>query len=173
MLEISLRNSLHSQLTKLTNQEDWWNAELLLHRDTKKMMQDAISSAIKKQSAKGQEIEPGHVVAELSFGFWIGMLASRYHHRLWEKLLVHAFPHYIGLRRTLHEDLERLRKLRNRIAHHEPIFDRNLAIDHEKICGLIDHIEPEARVWVLKHSRIPKILCMKERHLNGELESSF
>jgi len=45
-----------------------------------------------------------------------------------------------GLRRTLHEDLERLRKLRNRIAYHEPIFDRNLAIDHEKICGLIGHI---------------------------------
>ncbi len=61
---LRLRNSLHSQLTKLTNQEDWWNAELLLYRDTKKMMQDAISSPTKKQSTKGQKMEPGHVVAE-------------------------------------------------------------------------------------------------------------
>ena len=173
MLEISLRNSLHSQLTKLAKQSDWWNAESLLHADTKKMVQEAISTAIRKQSAKGQKIEPGHVLAELSFGFWIGMLANRYHQRLWEKTFLHTFPHYTGLRIHLHDDLERLRKLRNRIAHHEPIFRRNLAVDHDKICGLIGYIEPEARVWVMNNSRIPKILRVKEQRLNGQMGSSF
>ena len=182
MLEISLRNALHSQLTILANQEDWWNTRLLLphdtkgdllHRDTIEEIQKAISSATKKQSAKGQLTEPGHVVAELSLGFWNGMLANRYQQRLWEKCLTHAFPHYTGRRGDIHLDLDRLRMLRNRIAHHEPIFERDLAIDHDKICALIGYIEPEARVWVMNNSQIPKILSMKERRLNGQLESSF
>ena len=182
MLEVSLRNTLHTQLVTLAKRDDWWNARLLLprdskkdllHNDTKKIVQEAISTAKGKQTAKGEELESGHVVAELSFGFWIGMLANRYHQRLWEKTFVHTFPHYTGLRIPLHDDLERLRKLRNRIAHHEPIFKRNLAIDHDKICGLIGYIEPEARVWVMNNSQIPKILSLKEQRLNGQLESSF
>lgn len=182
MLEISLRNALHARLAELATQEDWWNAKLLLphdatknliHSDTKDEIQKAILSATKKQSAKELHTEPGHVVAELGFGFWIGMLASRYHQRMWEKTLVHAFPHYEGLRRSLHGDLERLRKLRNRIAHHEPIFNRNLAIDHGITCSLIGYIEPEAKVWVMNNSRISEILAMKEQRLNGQLKSSF
>ena len=154
MLEVSLRNTLHTQLVTLAKRDDWWNARLLLprdskkdllHNDTKKIVQEAISTAKGKQTAKGEELESGHVVAELSFGFWIGMLANRYHQRLWEKTFVHTFPHYTGLRIPLHDDLERLRKLRNRIAHHEPIFKRNLAIDHDKICGLIGFTLPLRR----------------------------
>lgn len=182
MLEVSLRNSLHSRLTALAKQEDWWNAKLslphdtnrdLLHADTKKKIQDAISAAEGKQSGKGKEIESGHVVAELSFSFWIGLLANRYHQRLWERTFVHAFPCYTGLRIPLHTDLERLRKLRNRIAHHEPIFKRNLALDHDMICTLIGYIEPEAKVWVMNNSRISETLCIKEQRLNGQLKTSF
>jgi len=182
VLEISLRNSLNSQLTKLAEQEDWWNARLLLprnskkdllHHDTKNEIQKAISTATKKQDAKGLQTEPGHVVAELSFGFWNGMLANRYQQRLWDGCLAHAFPHYAGRRGDIHFDLDRLRMLRNRIAHHEPIFDRDLAIDHDKICGLIGYIEPKARVWVANNSRIPEILGMKKKRLNGQLKSSF
>lgn len=182
MLEISLRNALHSQLAKLAKQEDWWNARLLLPRDTKRDLlhsdttneiRKAISSATKKQSAKGLQTEPGHVVAELSLGFWIGMLANRYQQRWWEKCLTHAFPHYAGRRGEIHLTLDRLRMLRNRIAHHEPIFERDLTIDHDKICGLIGYIEPEARAWVMNNSRIPKILGVKEQRLSGQMESSF
>lgn len=61
MLEISLRNALHAQLTELAQQEDWWNAKLLLprdttqnliHSDTKDGIQKAILSATRKQFAK-------------------------------------------------------------------------------------------------------------------------
>ena len=84
-----------------------------------------------------------------------------------------GFPYYVDRRGDSHLTLDRFRMLRNRIAHHEPIFKRNLTIDRDKICGLIGYIEPEARVWVMNNSQIPKILSMKERRLNGQLESSF
>lgn len=173
MLEVSLRNALHSQLAKVAKREDWWYAELRLYPDTREKIRNAISSAAKKQAAKGIQMEPGHVMAELSLGFWNGMLANRYQRNLWEKSLRYAFPHYTGRRGPLHDDLERLRMLRNRIAHHEPIFERDLAIDHEKICDLIGYLDPEIRAWALKNSRIPEILQVKELRLSGQLESSF
>jgi hypothetical protein len=55
-------------------------------------VQEATSTAKGKQTAKEEELESGHVVAELNFGFWIGMLANRYHQRLWEKNLYTRSP---------------------------------------------------------------------------------
>lgn len=75
-------------------------------------------------------------------------------------------------RGILHQDLYRLRMLCNRSAHHEPIFDRDLAIDQEKICGTIGYVESEAKTGVMNNSRIVEILAMKEQHLNGQLRSS-
>jgi hypothetical protein len=124
MLEISLRNALHSELAKLANQEDWWNVDLPLHIEIRKEVRRAVAFAMKRHK---ELPTTGHVVAELNL----------------------AFPHYTGRRGALHDDLERLRMLRNRIAHHEPIFDRNLALDHDKLCGLIGYIEPEAMSWVI------------------------
>jgi hypothetical protein len=40
-------------------------------------------------------------------------------------------------RQTIYNDLEQLRKLRNRIAHHEPIFTRQLVDDYQKILDLV------------------------------------
>ncbi|MBP9035013.1 MAG: hypothetical protein KBG29_14020, partial [Pseudomonadales bacterium] len=42
-----------------------------------------------------------------------------------------------ALRLQIYNELEQIRTLRNRIAHHEPIFARNLADDFQKITDLI------------------------------------
>lgn len=170
ILEASLRNALHQELTKMANQEDWWNARLPLHTQTMKDVHTAVALATQKHK---KSLTIGHVVAELNLACWSGMLANRYQKSLWEGSLIYAFPHYTGRRGALHDDLERLRMLRNRIAHHEPIFERNLALDHDMLCGLLGYIEPEATAWVKKHSQVSAIIGMKEGRLSGELESSF
>jgi len=38
-------------------------------------------------------LTPGRVVAELSFGFWIGLVGKQYDHTLWVPHLHRAFPH--------------------------------------------------------------------------------
>jgi hypothetical protein len=83
----------------------------------------------------------GHVVAELSFGFWTGLLANRYHARLWEPALRRSFPLLPPgvTRRSLHRRVESVRRLRNRVAHHEPVFGRDLAGDHRDILELLGH----------------------------------
>ena len=54
--------------------------------------------------------------------------------------------------------LNALRTVRNRIAHHEPVFARDLARDHERIVEVVGWITPGTRRWVEHHSRVPAIL---------------
>lgn len=50
----------------------------------------------------------------------------------------------------VYSELELIRKLRNRIAHHEPIFQRNLATDFQKIHDLIAVRFPITAAWMLQ-----------------------
>lgn len=67
------------------------------------------------------------------------MFTSRHDLRVWDSHLDQAFPQLdtrlsVARRRAeMYADLEPLRLLRNRIAHHEPIFTRNLTDDLAKI----------------------------------------
>lgn len=95
-----------------------------------------------KKSRRNQT-STGKVIAELSFVFWQKMFTARHDSRLWDKHLMTFFPQLdpaIGVqthRASIHNDLESLRGLRNRIAHHEPIFTRTLTDDLNRIRSLI------------------------------------
>ena len=165
MLEVSLRNAIHNELGNLAGREDWWNTQIGLRQPERHRVQEALASA---QRAQGAAIAPGHVVAELSLGFWVGLLANRYHQRLWEPALHAAFPHLAGRRRDLHRKLESLRKLRNRIAHHEPIFARNLTADHNRLLDVLGAISPVAVDWVKQNSRVPQAIARRNDAVNGK-----
>ena len=68
------------------------------------------------------------IIPELSFVFWQAMLTQRHDERLWNNNLIKIFPNINKSktvqknRESLHNDLDDIRRLRNRIAHHEPIF---------------------------------------------------
>lgn len=75
---------------------------------------------------------PGKVVADLKFAFWENMFTSRHDERLWRPHLMRVFPHaettdVSALRRAIYHDLDEVRRLRNRIAHHEPLLDEDLS----------------------------------------------
>jgi len=170
VLEVTLRNAMNDQLCAHFGRADWWDARIPLHPFESDRIRDAISGV---RAQQGPGYTPGHVVAELSFGFWTGLLANRYHQRLWVPILQHAFPHMVGTRRDLHRDLERLRRLRNRTAHHEPVFARNLADDHVKTLLVLNMISPAAHAWVAHDSRIPAVLATRQATIHGQVPTSF
>jgi hypothetical protein len=51
-----------------------------------------------------------------------------------------------------------LHSLRNRIAHHEPIHNRDLTQDLLATYRLIEWVSPETREWAVSFSRIQKCL---------------
>ena len=97
VLEVALRNTLHNELFNLAKREDWWKDNLQLHQSEFKHISKAYKT-LKKIGNK--EIQPGHIIAELSLGFWTGLLANRYHKRLWDPALNRAFPHLTETRKN-------------------------------------------------------------------------
>lgn len=63
------------------------------------------------------------------------------------------------VRRQVHGPPTTLRLLRNRIAHHEPVFKRDLSEDHNLVLELAGWMSSAMRSWVEYHSRVPTLLA--------------
>jgi hypothetical protein len=162
-LEVALRNAVHRELTVLAGQSNWWdNPAIALTHPCPSM----IRSANAEISRRGRSIvQPGDVVAALSFGFWVSLFSSgrsaNYEMTLWRPGLRLALPTFGGTRAELYLRLHSLRLLRNRVAHHEPIFRRHLAADHASVLGLLGDISPGFASWVAGFDEIPAILAQR------------
>ncbi len=172
-LEIALRNSMHRQLVGKYN-SDWY--------DNPKCGLDAgalkrINEAKHKLKTGRYKVDPSHIVAELPFGFWVSLLGKggrpqppetnkcNYDMTLWRPALYKAFPNSKRSRSNTHNPLDYLRTLRNRIAHHEPIFNRHLEKDYQSILEVTEWICPKTAEWIRHHSRVEDLL-KKDRHNN-------
>jgi hypothetical protein len=157
-LEVALRNALHRELTAAFGSP--WYDHLNLTFAPKENTRIREAKATLARSSK--LIDAPHIVAELPFGFWVSLLGpghqGLYHNRLWIPALHKAFPYTKQPRREIHRPLDHLRLLRNRIAHHEPIFRRHLAADYETALRVLQWISPEAATWVDHHATVRAIL---------------
>lgn len=100
----------------------------------------------------------GEVITELKFAFWQRMFTSRHDVRLWDPYLFQVMPGLDAskpvdqLRRDIYDDLEKIRTLRNRIAHHEPILTRNLADDFMCITRMIAYRSQVTADWMTSNN---------------------
>lgn len=101
-------------------------------------------------------VEPttGKVIPELKFAFWEHMFTARHDAKIWKSQILRVFPNcesgmtWHRLRNRINADLNVIRKLRNRIAHHEPIFSRNLVVEFQMLCELVDLRSPVVSSWM-------------------------
>lgn len=95
----------------------------------------------------------GKVIAELKFIFWCKMFTAGQDQHIWNAYLHSVFPFVpfplkvASVRTQLFEDMDALRDIRNRIAHHEPIFQYPLVKYHESIVRLIKMRCGETQQW--------------------------
>jgi Abi-like protein len=141
-VEIFLRNAIDQQFRELFNKPQWYlDSSGAFIPEIGDRAISGLQTA-QRWLGRNQPISahrPGAVVAELTLGFWVGLLEANdkrngilldYASTLWlptgqiGKGLRFGFP---GLtqpsRRTLHRHVALLHETRNRIAHHEPIFE--------------------------------------------------
>lgn len=96
----------------------------------------------------------GKVVAELKFVFWESMLTATHDNELWNPHFRAVFPHSDAgksiqqLRHEAHDEVFKIRKFRNRIAHHEPIFVRNISEEYNRIRKVIGWKSQTACDWL-------------------------
>ena len=157
-LEVTLRNAMNDAMTE-AHGRDWLSGILL-----RPAQQEAVRAAKATLTRKRRPLETGRIVAELSLGFWTALLAKGYDASLWRPTLYACFAPPPA-RGSLHGELNRLRKLRNRIVHHEPILQRDLHADHDKILWILKMISPETAAWVDRHSRVREELARSSRSI--------
>ncbi|WP_203906615.1 hypothetical protein [Rhizocola hellebori] len=166
-LELGPRNALDVQLRSAYARDMWWDAAPLT-ASGQRMVAEARAKCRRRGNAS---VAADDVVAQLSFGFWTSLLSnsrgSQYDRRLWVPILHRAFPHYRGRRKDLHDNLEAMRLLRNRIMHHEPIHHRDLTADHRKIYRLIQYIDRASAKEANALDRVQFVLADRQAVCDG------
>jgi hypothetical protein len=157
-LEVGYRNALHRVLSQ-TFSPTWYEND----KFTKVAGNDELLKTIgdaRTPLAKRQADDPSHLVAELSFGFWTCFLEPRFEPSYWAMAIWRAFPHHARpLRRSEVADrFHHIRTFRNRIAHHEPIFHRDLKQDYRSILEACSWMYEHLAEWVDHHSVVCRVL---------------
>ena len=107
----------------------------------------------------------GKVIAELKFAFWQHLFVRGQQTRIWDAHFAISFPGYdkaitlAQARAQMFYHIENIRKLRNRIAHHEPIFARNLAKDRDRIRQVIEWRRTGTAQWVDSIEQVTALLA--------------
>jgi hypothetical protein len=109
----------------------------------------------------------GKIIAELKFVFWERMFTARHDNTIWNYHLQNVLPH-VDPQKTVQENrseafdtLNKIRDLRNRIAHHEPIFRRNIQEEYDRIRRIIGWRSDVAADWVDKIENVTALIQTK------------
>ncbi|MEO3775265.1 hypothetical protein ABGB16_00130 [Micromonospora sp. B11E3] len=156
-LEVAVRNALHDQLSDRYGRADWW-AAAPLGVNSLRLVAEATAECGRRS---GRQPTSDDVVTRLAFGFWVALVSSSYDRHLWVPTLHRAFPRFTGRRRNLHESLNTMRLLRNRISHHEPIHHRDLAADHATLYRLLGFLRLELAAGVALRDDVPAVLARR------------
>jgi len=160
LLEVCLRNALDGAIATFVGPE-WYDDPRII---VDPRAREDIQTARKHIADGGHSTDRTRIIAALDLGFWAGLfnreyeqtpLPSRDRIALWPGVLALIGPCLpLGLRNraAMSEFLGRVRIIRNRAYHHEPLWrgcpDRRgvavpLSIDHARIVATIRFLSPE------------------------------
>lgn len=154
LAEVSLRNSINTNLTEQFSRPDWYEDIHLLAP----WQIEQLTLAKQRIQKNGKSVTAAEVVAELSLGFWTGFFnKTNARSGLGHSLAAHVFPyaprHEKDLRKIDYR-WKRIRDLRNRVFHHERIIHwKDLDLQHEAIIEAISWISPEVHLMSVRLDR--------------------
>ena len=119
-----------------------------------KSLTSEVTVAIRHISQRGEMVTPDKIVAELTFGFWVTLLNSEYELTLWKGLRL-AFPYMPKKdrkRKNVSSPCNALRKLRNRVFHHESIcWDLDyISGIHSRLVQVLGWMNQDMPGWLIK-----------------------
>lgn len=183
-VEVGLRNAMDRKLRAWNDQqgidygEDWalrkGAAPLLYDLVTHKSLAVAQNFA-REQSRLRPKTHPRRlaavthddVVSHFMFGTWVYLIKPRVRNQpqqcqqLWHECLSDAFPHADPSdsgRERLGEQLDRVRKLRNRVAHHENLLSVDIRRRLRDMLGILALIDPELPDLAMQSNRVRSLV---------------
>ncbi len=155
VFEVALRNAICRELTVMAGQDDWYTI-FLKDPDLEKLYLEITHASMLIEKRK-EQICPSKITAELTLGFWVALFNVNYQGVLW-KHLRRVFPYMpkkLKQRKEISSRLNRLRKFRNRVFHHEPIcWDLDKVNDiHDELITLLGWMDKELPGWLALSDR--------------------
>lgn len=162
--EVAARNAIQGPLLKRFG--DRWFEHAAFANLLPPRLRDALADCIAKERQKrGAALDCNHIVAGLSFGFWVTLMTASYDKHLWANGVRFSFPNappQVG-RREIHSMLEDMRELRNDVMHHIAIFDRGPQKRYRNVLHIIEMICSETH-WLVGHlSRLNQVINERPR----------
>ena len=146
MTEIALRNSINS---KFIDRHDyaWFLTQSIIYPTVSPpfYIKDEISKFQSKRKIDAQHCSK--FVARMPLFYWTNMFSNA-NIRLWNHILCNIFDSSSEKERIrIYQTLRKFQKLRNRIAHYEPIINRNLVFQYHELRRLVGKISMSAQEW--------------------------
>lgn len=142
LLEVGLRNAIDRAMVAETGSQTWYDTVSLTSWGQSKVG-DAKASITRARKT----VTPGRVIAELHFGFWTAMFESHFQQMAAKFLIRETFTHMPKRkqdRKQIKADLDKIRKLRNRVFHHERIIHwKDLPQQHTLILDFLGWLNPD------------------------------
>ena len=164
--EVAVRNGVAEALEKVHGATWPWSNGFLRSLPHPKRPID-YNPELDLRAVAARQPTTGKVVAELRFAFWEQLFTVGQDSRVWNTHFRTCFPGApatlsIGqARATAHSDLKGIRLLRNRIAHHEPIFTRNLADDYQRIREMVSWRSQVTARWLDTKQHVTGLMPLK------------
>ncbi len=176
LVEVFLRNAIDAELrlwnatqidprTGRAHAAEWLLdpsrlVERVVRRDEIDKATRRAALAVRDSAASQRPVTHDDVLAQLTFGTWRFLLPGRDPGRqlLWQEAIRLAFP---GLRRPVRDlvrDVDRLHRLRNRVAHLEPLLVVGVVVLQLKAARrVLREIEPSAEMWLVSHQQVSSV----------------
>jgi hypothetical protein len=159
LLEVGLRNAIDQAMVAETGSQTWYDNVALTPWGLRE-----VGKAKANIANADRPVTPGRVIAELQFGFWTAMFESHFEQpnaRFLPKGIKATFPHMpksLHRRKTIKGDLDKIRKLRNRIFHHERIIHwKDLTQQHGLILDFLGWLNHDLAEMAKIIETFPKI----------------
>jgi hypothetical protein len=182
VFEVTLRNAIYNASVKLidTGKLRMPDVQCWLDADRSTLLYPQEAADVRRVKAylslDPKRRTPGHLIAKLGMGFWVQLTSRVYNElradgpKLWPRGLPLVFPSRWppGSKKVVprHPDremvfdrLQRIREIRNRIAHHEPIWDREVGATYDTLREVLGWMSPKMVAAVAALDSFPTVLA--------------
>lgn len=167
-VEVAMRNALDARMVA-TWERKGWGHEWLDDDDGRLGRSEdgahsqpyrSISEARERVERSRREVTRDQIISETSFGLW-AQLVSNSHKALWPDL-ASAFPFAPNRdQAAVAGPVGKLRTFRNRVAHHQKLYNKRPEDHHAQLLKLAGFIDPSVKAWILDHSYVGLVMQRK------------
>jgi len=153
--EVAIRNAIHNTIARRFSAR-WFDNVAFTAKLVEKYRDEVLRIAAAQKAIRRGAFTEDHVIAELTFGFWVHLLTARYDQLLWQGGVFRSFPHNPTQldREGVYRRVNQLRNFSNKVAHHFAIFDQRPVSEFKNLMDLVDMICPET-AWLIRQLANP------------------